>query len=117
MPESPPTSIAAVLKTPETKRPATDLEFFSALSAPARGDALELLSVADERRDYLTYLGTAPAWVFRVLLAADYMLRNGSPDQKIAVILRFLSDYDIDVEGLKEAMENGCVPARPVNYQ
>ena len=112
-----PTSIVAPPKAPETKRPATDRDIFFSLTPAARRQALELFFVAAERRGYFDFLGAAPTDVFQALLAADYMLRNGSPDQKIAVILQFLRDYDIDVEGLRDAIETGHVPARPVNLQ
>lgn len=104
-------------KVPETKGPATERELFSAMTPAARRQALELFFVADERRDYFNFLGTTPTNVFQVLLAADFTLRNGSPDQKIAIILQLLKDYDIDVEGLRDAIETGHVPSRPVNRQ
>ena len=117
MQEHTPTSIVEALKAPETKRPATDRELFFSLAPPARREALELLSVAEERRNYLTLLGATPAGAFRVLLAADFTLRNGSPDQKIAVILQLLRDYEIDPDDLQDALETGGAPVRPVNHQ
>ena len=110
-------SIAAVLKAPGTKGPATDRELFFSLAPPARREALELLSVAEERRNYLTLLGATPAGAFRVLMAADNMLRNGSPDQKVRIILQFLKDYDIDFDDLQDAKEGGPVTPQPIFCQ
>lgn len=111
------TDIAQVLKAPETARLAAERERFFSLGASARREALELLSIAEERRSYLARLGTTPTDAFRVLVAADFMLRNGSPDQKLAVILQLLLDYSIDLEELQEALESGDAPAHPVNRQ
>ena len=107
----------AALKVPETKHAATDRELFFSLAPLARREALELLSVAEERRNYLAFLGATPVGAFQVLLSADFMLRNGSPDQKIAIILQLLKDYNIDIEGLQGGIKIGHVPARPVNRQ
>ena len=117
MHDSSTTDIVEVLKAPEMKRLAAEQDLFLSLGAPARREALELLSVAEERRSYLARLGTTPVDAFRVLVAADFMLRNGSPDQKLAVILQLLSDYDIDLDGLRDAIETGSAPDRPVNRQ
>ena len=112
-----PTNNTAAPKAPETKGPATERELFSAMTPAARQQALELFSVANERQNYFNFLGVTPPYVFRILLAADFTLRNGSPDKKIEIILQFLKDYDIDVEGLMDAIEAGRAPGRPVNCQ
>ena len=112
-----PTHTAATPKVPETEGPATERELFFSMTPAARRQALELFFVAAEREDYFNFLGTTPTNVFQVLLAADFTLRNGSPDQKIEIMLQFLKDYDIDVEGLRDAIEAGHAPDRPVNRQ
>ena len=117
MSESQPTRIAEALKAPETERPPTDREIFCSLPAPERGEVLNLLTVAAESRGYLAGLGVTPANAFRVLLASDYVLRNGSPDQKIGAILALVKDYEIDPDDLQDALENGYPPVRPINYQ
>ncbi len=108
---------ATTAKAPEIKGPATDRELFFSLAPPARRDALELLSVAEERRNYLALLGATPAGAFKVLLAADFTLRNGSPDQKIAIMLQLFKDYKIDPDDFQDALETGGAPVRPINRQ
>ncbi len=104
-------------KVPETKGPATERELFSAMTPAAQQQALELFFVAAEREDYFNLLNITPTRAFQVLLAADFTLRNGSPDQKIEIILQFLKEYDIDLEGLRDAIEAGHAPTRPINRQ
>lgn len=110
-------SIVAPLKAPQPNRPATDRDIFFSLAPSARREALELLFIAEERRNYLALSGATPAGAFRVLLAADYMLQNGSPDQKIAIMLQLLKDYKIDPDDFQDALEIGDAPVRPVNRQ
>ena len=112
-----PSHTAAPAKAPETKGPATERELISAMTPAAQRQALELFFVAAEQEDYLNLLNVTPARAFQVLLAADFTLRNGSPDKKIEIILQILKDYDIDLEGLQDAIEAGHAPTRPVNLQ
>ena len=101
-----------------TEGPATDHQDpFGSLPPMARQEAVELYAVAEERRGYLALLGSTPVFAFRVLIAADFVLRNGSPDQKVRIMLQLLKDYDIDLGALQDAKEAGRVSPRPVYCQ
>ena len=90
---------------------------FGLLPPAARQEAVELLAVAEERRKYLASLGSTPADAFRVLMTADFVLRNGLPDQKMAVMLQLLKDYDIDLGALQDAKAAGRISTQPIYCQ
>jgi hypothetical protein len=94
--------------TNTTEGPATDRQDpFGSLTPMARQEAVELCAAAEERRRYLATLGSTPVAAFRVLITADFVLRNGLPDQKISVMLQLLKDYDIDLGALQDAKGAG----------
>ena len=72
--------------------------------------ATEALQAAVEPyRPYLASLNTTPDRAIPVLLAADYQLRHGTPEQKNKLIVQLAHDYGISLSEISELSEDDAV--------
>ena len=66
-------------------------------------------AVVEPYKPYLASLNVTPERAFQTLIAADYRLRNGTPEQKVQIAVQLARDYGIDLSELSEQSEDDAV--------
>lgn len=88
----------------ETERNA-DYDRKSTEIAEARKAVDAFQAAVQPYQPYFASLGTTPEQAFHVLLATEYQLRTGAPDQKLKVFAQLAKTYGIDPVDLSDVSE------------